>query len=358
MEASRNMPATRTPVLHPLAYALAPIAQDPLAAQAGVLAHTRRMEGLSQAARADICRISPRQYARYERGLAPLPRARYMDLYQHAAIHLIQRRPANTAGRDFLIGDLHGHGRLLISMLQNLGFDPGCDRAFSVGDLADHGPESLATLRLLRAPWFHAVCGNHEDMLLDYTQRMYGYGDPDTGHPFFRNGGRWLWQLSDDERDEWTTQLAPRIALLPHILIVGSGAQRYHIVHAELDGPARRITDDALDDIAQTGRCAVPNEAVEGYGHGASWRMRLLWGRGLVGSRVALDAPEALSPTFCGHTVVAAVYRQAGHIFLDTGAKKLGESPQAQLTIGCIPHGVVQDFHVIAQRALPTLPAQ
>ena len=76
--------------------------------------------------------------------------------------------PANAEGRDFLVGDLHGHRGLFESELDDLGFDPACDRVFSVGDLIDRGPESLATLRLIEEPWFHAVLGNHELMLLEY----------------------------------------------------------------------------------------------------------------------------------------------------------------------------------------------
>src|SRR3546814_7017992 len=93
------------------------------------------------------------------------------------ALH--QRMPANTVGRDFIVGDMHGCLDLFQAQLDRIGFDPTKDRIFSVGDLADRGPDSMGCLRLLREPWFHAVRGNHEDMLLDYaypTPAPYAYG--------------------------------------------------------------------------------------------------------------------------------------------------------------------------------------
>ena len=80
-----------------------------------------------------------------------------------------QHLPANTVGRDFIVGDLHGCLDLLHAELARLQFEPAKDRLFSVGDLADRGPDSMGCLRLLREPWFHAVRGNHEDMLIAYV---------------------------------------------------------------------------------------------------------------------------------------------------------------------------------------------
>src|SRR5258706_5182448 len=75
------------------------------------------------------------------------------------------RLPRNAAGRDLVVGDLHGHRSLLEHELDKLAFDPGRDRVLSVGDLIDRGPQSLGTLSLIDEPWFHAVLGNHELML-------------------------------------------------------------------------------------------------------------------------------------------------------------------------------------------------
>ncbi|MCA4078770.1 metallophosphoesterase, partial [Pseudomonas kurunegalensis] len=56
----------------------------------------------------------------------------------------IKRFAANRAGRDFAVGDIHGHFTRLQAALDSAGFDPAIDRLFSVGDLVDRGPDSLA----------------------------------------------------------------------------------------------------------------------------------------------------------------------------------------------------------------------
>ncbi|MGB3423953.1 MAG: metallophosphoesterase [Castellaniella sp.] len=107
------------------------------------------------------------------------------------ALH--QRFPANTSGRDFVVSDLHGCRDLLQEQLDLIKFDISRDRLFSVGDLADRGPDSMDCLRLLREPWFHAVRGNHEDMLIDYAfpvGLLYAYGS--AADLLFSNGGCWV----------------------------------------------------------------------------------------------------------------------------------------------------------------------
>jgi len=80
----------------------------------------------------------------------------------------IQKLPSNTRGTDYVIGDLHGCFSLLERLLDEVRFDKSRDRLFSVGDLIDRGPESLRCLQLLAEPWFYAVQGNHENMMLNF----------------------------------------------------------------------------------------------------------------------------------------------------------------------------------------------
>jgi serine/threonine protein phosphatase 1 len=75
---------------------------------------------------------------------------------------LIQTVAANTRGRDFVVGDIHGWLEPLQAELDAVCFDPAVDRLFSVGDLIDRGPDSEQCLLLTREPWFFAVRGNHE----------------------------------------------------------------------------------------------------------------------------------------------------------------------------------------------------
>src|SRR3546814_9783902 len=149
------------------------------------------------------------------------------SLHRHVA--------ANKAGRDFIVGDLHGCLDLLQVELDRLDFDRAKDRLFSVGDLIDRGPDSMGCLRLLREPWFFSVRGNHEDMLLDYAYEVVmPYGIRTLANIFFRNGGGWVEALDADARQELRGDILPRVVAFPYVITVGEGETRYHVAQAEL----------------------------------------------------------------------------------------------------------------------------
>lgn len=81
---------------------------------------------------------------------------------------LIRRFSRNPLGRDLAVGDIHGYFSRLEQTLNQAGFDPARDRLFSVGDLTDRGPDCTAVLDWLAKPWFHPVCGNHDDYVCRY----------------------------------------------------------------------------------------------------------------------------------------------------------------------------------------------
>lgn len=90
----------------------------------------------------------------------------------------------NNKGRDFFVGDIHGMFNNLMDALKEKEFDFENDRLFSVGDLIDRGPDNEKVLDLLGLPWFYAVRGNHEDMMINH---MY------QGNIWYMNGGQWAW---------------------------------------------------------------------------------------------------------------------------------------------------------------------
>lgn len=221
----------------------------------------------------------------------------------------IQHLPANPLGRDLIVGDLHGHRATLDAALNALAFDPQRDRVLSVGDLVDRGPDSPGCLALLGEPWFHAVMGNHEDLMLGSVRELRATHGSDPRFAIHQNnGGEWL--LAAWPPDSELERSLERAKLLPHVLIVGAGATRYHVVHA---GFAAGTTNDAID----RGELGEPD--------GLIWRRSLGDAlRELERSKSPVTtSPERLSTTYCGHVIGAdrrgQPLRGYGHVNLETG---------------------------------------
>ncbi|MBP5054355.1 metallophosphoesterase [Pseudomonas chlororaphis] len=142
----------------------------------------------------------------------------------------IQRFEINTAGRDFAVGDIHGHFTKLQAALDAVQFDPTVDRLFSVGDLVDRGPESADVDTWLAKPWFHAVRGNHEQMAIE----AYRF-DPSgrIGDVHLSNGGAWIYGRSSVEQACYVELLAD----LPLIIEVMTPQGPVGIVHADCPFP-------------------------------------------------------------------------------------------------------------------------
>ncbi|WP_042269827.1 metallophosphoesterase [Paraburkholderia heleia] len=208
----------------------------------------------------------------------------------HTPDALVQHHAANLAGRDFVVGDLHGCVEALRYLLREVEFDTSRDRLFSVGDLVDRGEREQCeqALALLDKPWFYAVLGNHEDALCAVAEgrmprnRWYGIG------------GGWAQSVPDAE----LVHYAQRLRQLPLARVVGEGEKRFNIIHAEFFG------DDAALDSGQ---------------FDSDVRERMLWGRDLV---LGTGDPtrHGLSLTFCGHTPVREVRQIGAQVFIDTGA--------------------------------------
>lgn len=99
----------------------------------------------------------------------------------------------NLLGKDYVCGDIHGCYDQLLRRLREVNFDKTKDRLFSVGDLIDRGDQNLECLNLLYEPWFYAVLGNHERMMIDAAFDHYNIG------LWLSNGGDWSMQYSPVE---------------------------------------------------------------------------------------------------------------------------------------------------------------
>jgi serine/threonine protein phosphatase 1 len=136
------------------------------------------------------------------------------------------RHPKNTEGRDFIVGDIHGHLALFQSELEIIEFDKKKDRLFSVGDLIDRGPDSLQCLGLIFEPWFFAVRGNHEQMMFDALQG----NDGRMLELWMVNGGSWM-NIVDAELLRSVSERAE--SLMPVWIELETDAGIVGIVHAE-----------------------------------------------------------------------------------------------------------------------------
>lgn len=243
---------------------------------------------------------------------------------------LIRYLPANKVGRDFVVGDLHGCRMMLDRLLAEVRFDPAVDRLFSVGDLVDRGPDSMGCLALLNEPWFHAVRGNHEDMMLEFVWETLQYAAPikvQSSHAFLKNGGEWiLGQLERGEgvlSDALTNALAA-VQRLPLLIVVGKGRRRFHVVHTDLyhaGKPDEVSMDEDIDTLAKEwGHVDVGALHPEDLPYFAK---RWLWSRLIMGRLDQQPMPErvpGLSATYCGHTIGPTIRRALSHVCIDTGA--------------------------------------
>jgi len=214
---------------------------------------------------------------------------------------LLQTFDANEVGRDFVVGDIHGCFTMLDALLARIGFDAQRDRLFSVGDLIDRGPDSERALDALDAPWFHAIRGNHEQMLLDAVD-----GAGQARELWRLNGGGWFDGLESDVQQTF----AERIATLPYaaeITLADGGIAV--LVHADVLDNSWPATRDVLQQPADRvdERRLAP----------------LLWDRNRVHALQERGAPVAVAGVDLiafGHTPMNAAIACANTRWLDTGA--------------------------------------
>jgi serine/threonine protein phosphatase 1 len=186
----------------------------------------------------------------------------------------------NKDGRDFFVGDIHGHFSAFMTELRNVDFDFEVDRVFSVGDLIDRGPDSVKCLSLVLRPWFHAVRGNHEDMMLG--------GQPH--HIWMMNGGTWANDSTLEELDVFAGLIRE---FMPLTMTIDTVHGKVGVVHAESNNDWDENSPlDAMDNL---------------------WaRNRIKYGRD--------NTIKNIDMVVVGHTPMKEVVRFTNHVYIDTGA--------------------------------------
>jgi serine/threonine protein phosphatase 1 len=219
------------------------------------------------------------------------------------------RLPRNKQGRDFIVGDLHGHYRPLLRLLRQVKFSPRHDRLILVGDLTDRGPDSRRCLRLLNRSWVHSVLGNH-DMAFCINvlgvSRMNAHERSCYAQIGEHDGGAWY--MRGDRAG--LEPLARKLDARPHILTVGDKRADYHVVHACLH-PFNREVPVIMKDATLSIFVSLKEQE--------DFIIALTGERGLWMNTFPARSTH-LAPVYCGHTMLREPRWSLGHFNLDTGA--------------------------------------
>ena len=207
---------------------------------------------------------------------------------------MIKKLKNNTVGKDFFVGDIHGCYEQLMEALEKIKFNPDVDRLISVGDLVDRGPDSVKCLNLLKETWFHAVSGNHEDMMIKSFRREW------PTHNYIQNGGKWFFHLPYEEQEQLVLLADTK---MPLVIEVETNIGTIGVIHANAPDDWQkyhRLNDDEdfFDD-------ALVEDTI--------WGRRRIYGN--QSGRV-----KGIDYVVVGHTPVEDVTVLENIVYIDTGA--------------------------------------
>ena len=254
---------------------------------------------------------------------------------------------ANQQGRDFVVGDVHGHFDALRRLLDGVGFKLGADRLFSVGDLIDRGPQSAEAVAWIEAGKIAlTVMGNHEEMMLmaltepsaddaDAYARMSVGGREDL---WFGNGGSWWESLRWDAertdsdqvaalRDRWLSALHG----LPYAATVETTHGDVGIIHS---CPLKADWPEAVA-LMENGSANARTRAVwtRMRAYGADYRERIVdHAEGDSGLPLPEGRFTGVRAVTTGHSPVKQVGWDANLLNLDAGVYRHGQLAMAEIT--------------------------
>ncbi|MXN88579.1 metallophosphoesterase [Pasteurella canis] len=188
----------------------------------------------------------------------------------------------------FIVGDLHGMYDLLVSELEEAGFDFVDDLLISVGDLIDRGPENIKCLELIDFDWFEAVRGNHEQLAINGLE-----GNRQSLYAWLYNGGNWYFELDPIQKQK-AEKLIKRCRDSPLIIELSIGEKKIVIAHAD-----------------------YPYNEYE-YGKEVS-NKEVIWNRDRVenDSHISIDGVDMF---VFGHTPMKEPEQMGNRFYIDTGA--------------------------------------
>ena len=207
---------------------------------------------------------------------------------------MIKKLKNNTVGKDYFVGDIHGCYEQLMEALEKIKFNPDVDRLISVGDLVDRGPDSVKCLNLLKELWFHAVSGNHEDMMIKSFRREW------PTHNYIQNGGKWFFHLPYEEQEQLVLLADTK---MPLVIEVETGIGTIGVIHANAPDDWQKYHqlndgEDFFDD-------ALVEDTI--------WGRRRIYGN--QSGRV-----KGIDYVVVGHTPVDYAIALDNIVYIDTGA--------------------------------------
>ena len=174
----------------------------------------------------------------------------------------------NLTGRDFVVGDVHGHLQQLQNQLDALAFDPASDRLFCLGDLVDRGPDSAALLDMIDQKTVFSILGNHEAMMIA------GFENEQDVQLHYANGGEWFYDLNRSEQ----SRLVDKVRQWPWAMQIDTGHGTVGLIHADVPDSSW----EKVEGLAKFASNAWAEGAAMSEPHIALAAQPLLWNRGLI----------------------------------------------------------------------------
>lgn len=209
-------------------------------------------------------------------------------------------------GNLYTVGDIHGCYNLLMTRLNEIGFDFDNDLLVAVGDLVDRGTQNQECVNLIDQPWFTSVKGNHEDLTI------MGLVNPSYYQCHIQNGGEWFYEL------EYTTQqdIVKKLKSLPIALEVSHNGKKFGFVHGHIEQNDWNDFKAELNNFDQAqyiiNRKRFPTEIA-------------MWGRERLDSdNKQYTHVTGVDAVIMGHTVTQKPCKRDNCYYIDTGAVHWG----------------------------------
>lgn len=203
-------------------------------------------------------------------------------------------------GKVWAVGDIHGCYNLLMSRLNEIGFDFENDLLVAVGDLVDRGTQNIQCIELLSKPWFTSVRGNHEDLCIG------GLHNESYKRCHVANGGEWFYMLDGQAM----YNIAKTFAELPVVLEISHNGKKFGFVHGHIE---QNNWDEFKETFTQEPTAfRDPSELA-------------MWGRErLNDENQQYTHVSGVDAVIMGHTVTQKPCKRDNCYWIDTGAVHWG----------------------------------